>query len=69
MGSGAGFLDFDLEGDLDILLLDGSKPDLEDRPRETSTTTNSHLYRQGNYGQFTDESGLVCAEFATGIAA
>ena len=76
MGSGAAFLDFDLDGDLDIVLLDGGKPDtiktdLEDRPRESSTATNCHLFRQGSDGRFPDvtaESGLVCAEFATGIA-
>ncbi len=65
MGSGAAFVDFDLDRDLDIVLLDG-------QASEKSSTTNCHLYRQDEAGRFkdvTDGSGLVCPEFATGIAA
>jgi enediyne biosynthesis protein E4 len=62
MGAGAALFDFDIDGRLDIYLLQSGGPD--------SGSTN-RLFRQGPDGRFTDVSqgsGLAIAGYCTGVA-
>jgi enediyne biosynthesis protein E4 len=65
-GSGGGFLDYDNDGDLDILLLNGSY-----RKKTETKPPKNHLYRQEKNGTFTDvteTSGIQNKEYSSGLA-
>ena len=67
MGSGAAFLDYDNDGDLDIYLIQGGGlPEPKAGPRKPN-----QLFKQGADGTFTDvttESGLGDRGYGTGVA-
>ncbi len=67
MGSGAAFLDYDNDGDLDIYLIQAGGPP---EPRTGTARTPNRLFRQDDDGTFTDrtaESGLGDTGYGTGV--
>ena len=65
-GSGGGFLDYDNDGDLDILLLNGSY-----RNKKAANPPKNQLFRQEKNGSFTDVtsgSGIHSNEYSNGLA-
>lgn len=68
MGSGCAFLDYDNDGWLDILLVNGTD---WWNPRSKSLITTMHLYRNDHHGHFTDvthEAGLDVEMYGMGVA-
>ncbi len=69
MGSGAAFLDYDNDGDLDIYLIQAGGPP-EPRTGITPPREPNRLFRQDGDGTFTDqtaESGLGDRGYGTGV--
>lgn len=67
------FFDFDLDGDLDLYLMDHEKPTTTYRHKITDGTAlnNDHLYRNNGDGAFTDisrEAGILLEGFGLGVA-
>lgn len=65
IGSGGAFLDYDNDGDLDILLLNGA------RRGDTGPPLNSRLFRQEPASKFqdvTESSGLINTGYGMGVA-
>jgi hypothetical protein len=70
VGSGVAIFDYNRDGLMDILLVNGSSFDLLDHPRLPRTF--SRLYRNNGDGTFTDvtrESGLINEGWGMGVAA
>jgi hypothetical protein len=68
MGAGGGFVDYDRDGDLDIVLVDGAPLPGYSGP----TDLHSVLYRNDGNGRFTDvtaESGAVNRGYGMGVCA
>jgi len=68
MAPGAALFDFDLDGDLDILLIDGLPKDSGGAP---SPATSKRLFQQDDNGEFVDVtagSGLDDPNFGMGVA-
>ena len=67
------FFDYDLDGDLDLYLMDHEKPSTTYRQKITdgSALNNDHLYRNNGDGTFTDVSrkaGILLEGFGLGVA-
>ena len=68
IGSGAAFLDYDNDGDLDIYLLNGA---IHDKKNLAGPVLRNHLFRQEADGTFTDvtkTSGLGDPGYGMGVA-
>jgi hypothetical protein len=71
MGSGCAFLDYDGDGDQDVLLLNGKRWDGDAKDADGPRPTQA-LYRNDGTGKFEDvtaEAGLDFSLYATGAAA
>ena len=65
-GSGGGFLDYDNDGDLDILLLNGP-----DKKNKGTNAPRNQLFRREQTGSYTDvtaESGIKSDDYSFGLA-
>ena len=70
MGGGVAFVDFDSDGDADILLVNSSRWAWDQRPAPTTVPTMG-LFRNDGKGNFTDateESGLAVSFYGQGVA-
>src|SRR5688572_26803667 len=67
LGTGAAFLDYDTDGDLDLFVVNGSR--LEGFPEGESPT--NHLYRNdgGAFKDVTHEAGLIQSGWGQGVCA
>jgi hypothetical protein len=68
IGSGAAFLDYDNDGDLDIYLLNGA---IHDKKNMNKPALRNHLYRQepdGTFSDVTESSGLGDTGYGMGVA-
>jgi hypothetical protein len=83
MGSGAGLLDFDNDGDLDVFMVQGSVLDPNDKPANTlfpwhqAGPPRSRLYRNDlnvgkdrslRFADVTEKSGVVATGYGMGVA-
>lgn len=70
MGGGVAFLDFDSDGDADILLVNSSRWPWDERPAPAEPPTIG-LFRNDGLGNFTDatqEAGLAVTFYGQGVA-
>lgn len=71
MSPGCGFVDFDQDGDLDIVLVDSCERTVNHSEETPPGRVTSRLFRQDANRRFTDitsQSGLLNREYAMGVA-